>query len=243
MLRAVDLLALFDESHRSRTVRELIDESGLAKSTVVRLVATLEQRGLLWSRGDGRLVPGAGLLRWAGLAQHAWRLPPEAVDLLGEVSARSGGESSRIYVRQGLGRVCVAQHEGTQQLRHVVRIGEEMPLGAGASAHVLLIGSSDGFVHMVAKAFGRGADFGKVLAARVEAAREQGWAFSDGEREGGVAGVAAPVMGENGEVVAALALGGPSSRFTPDRVAAFAPVLTEAAGQLSALRFLDGGAG
>ncbi|MER6142407.1 helix-turn-helix domain-containing protein [Streptomyces sparsogenes] len=54
VLRALDLLALFDETHRSRTVRELIDESGLAKSTVVRLVATLEQRGLLWSRGDGR---------------------------------------------------------------------------------------------------------------------------------------------------------------------------------------------
>ncbi|MFJ4641503.1 helix-turn-helix domain-containing protein [Streptomyces hygroscopicus] len=48
MLRTPDLLALFDESHRSRTVRELIDAFdalGPAKSTVVRLVATLEQRG------------------------------------------------------------------------------------------------------------------------------------------------------------------------------------------------------
>ncbi|MFC9227145.1 helix-turn-helix domain-containing protein [Streptomyces hygroscopicus] len=45
MLRTPDLLALFDESHRSRTVRELTDASGPAKSTVVRLVATLEQRG------------------------------------------------------------------------------------------------------------------------------------------------------------------------------------------------------
>ncbi|GLV78300.1 hypothetical protein Shyhy02_63000 [Streptomyces hygroscopicus subsp. hygroscopicus] len=45
VLRTPDLLALFDESHRSRTVRELIDASGPAKSTVVRLVATLEQQG------------------------------------------------------------------------------------------------------------------------------------------------------------------------------------------------------
>ncbi|MFF7656741.1 IclR family transcriptional regulator [Streptomyces sp. NPDC007983] len=242
VLRALDLLALFDESHRSRTVRELIDASGLAKSTVVRLVATLEQRGLLWNRGDGRLVPGAGLLRWATLAQDAWRLPPEAVDCLREVSVRSGGESSRIYVRQGLGRVCVAQHEGTQPLRHVVRIGEEMPLGAGASGHVLLIGCPQEFVHAAAEASGRGAEFEQVLAARVRAAREQGWASSDGEREDGVAGVAAPIVGEDGQVVAALALGGPSNRFTSERVAAFVPVLTEAAGHLSTLRFLNGSA-
>ncbi|MGW0791192.1 IclR family transcriptional regulator [Streptomyces sp. NPDC002911] len=242
VLRALDLLALFDESHRSRTVRELVDASGLAKSTVVRLVATLEQRGLLWSRGDGRLVPGAGLLRWAALAQEAWRLPPEAVSCLREVSVRSGGESSRIYVRQGLGRVCVAQHEGTQQLRHVVRIGEELPLGAGASGHVLLAGCPQEFVHTVAEVSGRGAEFEQVLAARVGAARDQGWAFSDGEREAGVAGVAVPVVSDAGWVVAALALGGPSNRFTPERVAACVPVLTEAARQLAALRFLEGSA-
>ncbi|MFF0223375.1 IclR family transcriptional regulator [Streptomyces sp. NPDC004629] len=241
VLRALDLLALFDESHRSRTVRELIDESGLAKSTVVRLVATLEQRGLLWSRGDGRLAPGAGLLRWAALAQNTWRLPPEAVECLREVSVRSGGESSRIYVRQGLGRVCVAQHEGTQPLRHVVRIGEEMPLAAGAAGHVLLSGCPEEFVHTVAEAFGREADFEEALARRVRAAREQGWAHSDGEREDGVAGVAVPVAGEAGRVVAALALGGPSNRFAAQRAEAFVPVLVEAAGQLTALRFLEGG--
>ncbi|MFI2412166.1 IclR family transcriptional regulator [Streptomyces sp. NPDC018947] len=239
--RALDLPALFDESRRSRTVRELIDGSGLAKSTVVRLVATLEQRGLLWSRGDGRLAPGAGLPRWAALAQDAWRLPPEAVECLREVSERSGGESSRIYVRQGLGRVCVAQHEGTQPLRHVVRIGEEMPLAAGASGHVLLSGCPEEFVRTVAEAAGQDEGFVKVLVRRVRAARAQGWAVSDGEREDGVAGVAVPVLGREGRVVGALTLGGPSGRFTPERIEAFVPVLTEAAGQLAALRFLEGG--
>lgn len=242
VLRALDLLALFDETHRSRTVRELTDETGLAKSTVVRLVATLEQRGLLWNSGDGRLTPGAGLLRWATLAQDAWRLPPEAVDCLREVSERSDGESSRIYVRQGLTRVCVAQHEGSQPLRHVVRVGEELPLGTGASGHVLLIGCPEDLVRKAAEAARPGADFASVLADRVTKAREQGWAASDGEREAGVAGVAAPVLGGSGRVVAAVALGGPSSRFTAERVAGFVPVLTAAAERLSALRFLDSGA-
>jgi DNA-binding IclR family transcriptional regulator len=79
------------------------------------------------ARGDGRLTPGAGRLRWARLAREACQLPPEAAEALRELPVDSGGESSRIYVRQDTSRVCVAQPEGTQQLRHVVRIGEAIP--------------------------------------------------------------------------------------------------------------------
>ncbi|WP_406691251.1 IclR family transcriptional regulator [Saccharopolyspora sp. ID03-671] len=240
VLRALDLLALFDENHRSRTARELIDATGLPKSTVVRLVSTLEQRGLLWTRGDGRLAPGAGMLRWAQLAHDAWQLPPEAVECLRRLSTESGGESSRIYVRQGVNRLCVAQHEGTQQLRHVVRIGEAMPLWAGASGHALLIGAAPEAVRGVAAAAGRGTEFEAEFAERVRRAEERGWAVSHGEREDGVSAVAAPVTDSAGRVVAAVGLGGPTSRFTQDRVSEFLPVLVHAAEQLSKLNFIGG---
>ncbi|MDT9697955.1 IclR family transcriptional regulator [Streptomyces sp. P17] len=241
VLRALDLLMLFDDTHRSRSVRELIDATGLAKSTVVRLVATLEQRGLLWTRGDGRITPGPGLLRWARLAHAAWQLPPEALACLEQLSADSGGESARIYVRQGTSRVCIAQHEGTQQLRHVVRVGEEMPLWAGASGHVLLTGVSPQQVDRTAVASGLGAEFETVLAERVRTAAAQGWAVSHGERAAGVSAVAAPITDTDGQVVGALGLGGPTTRFTEERVAAFVAPLTEAAKRLSELRFIGGG--
>ena len=238
--RALDLLALFDDAHRSRSMRELITGTGLAKSTVVRLVATLEQRGLLWTRGDGRLTPGAGLLRWARLALDAWQLAPEAAECLRDLSEAVGGESSRIYIRQGTSRVCVAQHEGTQQLRHVVRIGEEMPLWAGASSHVLLAGCSAQEVHRTASAAGRGPDFESVLGERARRAAEQGWAVSHGEREEGVSAVAAPITDADGRIVAAVALGGPTTRFTRERIDAFLPALTKAGQQLSDLQFIGG---
>lgn len=240
VLRALDLLALFDERHRSRTVRELIDATCLPKSTVVRLVSTLEQRGLLWTRGDGRLAPGAGMLRWAQLAHDAWQLPPEAVECLRRLSDESGGESSRIYVRQGVSRLCIAQHEGTQQLRHVVRIGEAMPLWAGASGHVLLIGSAPEDLRGVAAAAGRGSEFEDVLAERVHRAEEQGWAVSHGEREDGVSALAAPVTDSGGRVVAAVGLGGPTSRFVQERLDEYLPVVVNAAQQLSKLDFVGG---
>lgn len=241
VVRALELLALFDESHRSRSVRELTDATGLPKSTVVRLVATLEQNGLVWTRTDGRLTPGAGLLRWAQLAHDAWQLPPEAVECLRELSSESGGESSRIYVRQGLARLCVAQHEGTQQLRHVVRIGEVMPLWAGASGHVLLAGCSPKELHRAAMAADLGPEFESTLVGRVDRAATQNWAVSHGEREDGVSAVAAPITGTADEIVAAVSLGGPTNRFTGENVRRFLPSLSRAAAQLSELRFIGGG--
>lgn len=98
--RAVELLALFEAEHPSRSVRELVDATGLPKTTVVRLVHTLEQCGLLWSRADGRLVPGTGLLRWAELAGRTWRLPEEGLRLLQGLSEASHGETVHLYVRQ-----------------------------------------------------------------------------------------------------------------------------------------------
>ncbi|GDY53132.1 hypothetical protein SVIO_037550 [Streptomyces violaceusniger] len=162
------------------------------------------------------------------------------MECLRVLSVRSGGESARIYIRQGGSRVCVAQHEGTQQLRHVVRIGEEMPLWAGASGHVLLIGGSARTLSRVAAAAGRGPDFASVLAERARLAAERGFAVSHGERADGVSAVAAPVTDAAGQVVAAVGLGGPTSRFTEERVESFCPALAEAAKRLSELGFLGG---
>ncbi|MGX1675970.1 IclR family transcriptional regulator [Streptomyces sp. NPDC055400] len=237
--RAVDLLALYDAEHPARTVRELVDETGLAKSTVVRLVHTLEQCGLLWSRGDGRTVPGPGLLRWAELASSTWQLPEPALALMKQLSEASGGEAVHLYVRQQGARVCIARHEGTRTLRHVVRVGEQMPLWSGAASHVLLSRAEHADVEAVAQAAPH-EDWPTLLWERAQRAAVSGWSASDGEREAGVSGVAAPVFDRSGRVAAALALGGPTTRFTEETVAAFAKLLVESATALTVLDCIGG---
>lgn len=233
--RALGLLALFDESHRTLSVRELIDGTGLPKSTVVRLVATLEQQGLLWTARAHRISPGAGLLRWAQLARDSWQLPAEAVARLRDLSVRANGESARIYLRHGTTRVCIGQHEGTQPLRHVVRLGEQFPIWTGASGHVLLTDYSEQEFARVLAAAGGSDGLEHGLRAHVETARQRGWSSSHGEREFGVSGVAAPIRNEQGTVVAAVALGGPTSRFTDGYIEQLVPSLQEAATYLSAV--------
>ncbi|MGW3964772.1 IclR family transcriptional regulator [Amycolatopsis sp. NPDC005003] len=136
VLRAFDLLALFTEHRRTWAVKDLTAASGLAKTTVLRLVATCEQRGLLWTRPDGRITVGPGMLRWAQLANTAWQLPEPVREVLREL-ARDCGETVHLYVRSTAVLVCVAQQEGSRAIRHVGRVGDELPLRCGAAGQVL----------------------------------------------------------------------------------------------------------
>lgn len=145
VLRAFDLLALFTEHRRTWAVKDLTAASGLAKTTVLRLIATCERRGLLWTRPDGLITVGPGLLRWAQLAGTAWQLPEPVRQVLREL-ARDCGETVNLYVRSTTTLVCVAQQEGTRAIRHVGRVGDELPLGCGAAGQVLAGAAGDAAV-------------------------------------------------------------------------------------------------
>jgi len=86
----------------------------------------------------------------------------------------------------------------------------------------------------VLRASGKEEDFSAGLAVELGQIREQGYAVSRDERERGASSVAAPILDRRGGVTAALSVSGPTSRFTDDRVADFAAVLTEAVQQMAA---------
>lgn len=127
--RALDILGLLTEDQPTVTLREIVDATGLAKTTVVRMVQTLEQCGLLWDTPAG-YTAGPGLWRWAHLAQTSWELPRETRKLMRDL-AEEQQETVNLFMLRGLSRVCVAQQESPQPLRHVVRVGDELPCGRG----------------------------------------------------------------------------------------------------------------
>jgi len=208
VLRTFDLLALFTEHRRTWAVKDLTTASGLAKTTVLRLIATCEQRGLLWTRPDGRITVGPGMLRWAQLANTAWQLPEPVRQVLREL-ARDCGETVNLYVRGATVLVCVAQQEGPQAIRHVGRVGDELPLECGAA--------------------------GRVLAGPAES--PDGATVSHGEPEVGASSVAAPVHDGERRVLAALAVTGPTSRFGGAEVARMTEAVTGAALRISRIGF------
>jgi len=130
-------------------------------------------------------------------------------------------------------RVCIAQQEGPQPLRHVVHVGDELPLWAGATAKVLLRDAGEALLERVARSSPYGPNHVKRLREWIDEAAVAGFAVSHGEREEGLSAVAAPILGRSGGVVAALSLSGPTLRFTDARVAEFAGEVRRMAQQVS----------
>ena len=116
------------------------------------------------------------------------------------------GESVQIYRREGTVRVCVASMEPPTGLRDTVLVGARLPMTAGSGAKVLLAWADSQTQRTVLP----DAEFSERILLEV---RRRGWAQSAGEREPGVASVAAPVRDSNDTVVAAISVSGPIDRI------------------------------
>lgn len=224
--RAVHLLGHFDLAHPRRHIRDLARLTGLPRTTVLRLLATLEGDALVHQVGEGVYQLGAGALRWVETVQQAWRLSEEALEVLSELRDETG-ESANLYVRQSKRRVSIGQAEGSWTVRSVVQLGAPLPIHQGASGLVLLAGLSNwrGCVPPELRD-------DQSLLGRIATVRETGYAVSHGERESGASAVAAPVTRDE-SLVAALSLSGPTSRFTARMVPHYLDLVRTSAERLS----------
>jgi DNA-binding IclR family transcriptional regulator len=230
IVRAVDILGCFDARHPTRTLREIVDAAGLPKTTVVRLLATLQSQGLVLTMGDATYAPGAALLRWTRLAQTAWEVNPATRAILRELVDQCG-ETVNIYIRQDTERICIAQEEGTATVRSVVNLGASLPLSRGASGKVLLTGAP---APVLERACALETDLSAAALRRdVKAAADLGYAVTHQERELGASAVAAPIHGSGSRTVAALSIGGPTNRFTDLRVTEYVHLVTNAARRIT----------
>lgn len=234
--RALDIMALFtDGANQSRSISEIVDATGLAKTTVIRLLATLESYGLLAATSRG-YVPGPGLWRWGFTIHQAWELPEPARRLMRELVGEKE-ETVNLYIRRGDTRICVAQEESPLPLRHVVRLGDQLPLSRGASSKALLSATEDDAIRQLFVDEDVDDATREEFLAETRQCAVDGFAQSHGERETGLSAVAVPVVTNAGTVTAALSFSGPTARFPQERVAPLAHRLTEAAAVFATLGF------
>lgn len=226
--RSFDLLALFDQRHPTLPLRDIVELSGLPKTTVVRLLAVLRERGIVSENEAGVYTVGATLLSWVRTAESLWQVNASTRTVMDEL-VREFGETVTVYVRQGQHRTPIALSEGTHTVRNAVALGSLLPLHLGAASLVLL-GGAPGVVQGVVD--DDPSIDAESLRRRLEQVVEAGYAESDGEREVGAAAIAAPVRGRTERVVAALSISGPSSRFDRTRRAEARDALLRAVARL-----------
>jgi DNA-binding IclR family transcriptional regulator len=236
--RAVTVLEILARDGEAG-VSDLAGELGVHKSTAFRLVAALENRGLVTQNADrGKYRLGAGILR---LAATTARL--EIVQLSRPVCerlAKEVGETVNITVLSGREALYLDQAAGPSALQLHNWIGRRMPVHATSNGKVLLAWLPEEQLgeHLV-----------PPLAALTEHTivdpdrftdeladvRERGYATAVDELEIGLTALAAPVRDIAGEVAASVSASGPSFRLTPDRMPAVADAVRRAAAEISFL--------
>lgn len=233
--RAAALVATVVHADQPLTFAELQEASGLAKSTTSRMLAALERGELLERDRDGSYV--AGSLFWLYAARHdPWeelvRLARPAMERIGEET----GETVHLSVTRGEKVVQVAQVDsryllGTRDWTEIEVPAHTSALGKVFYAWGALPVPDDGPLEALTPETITDPEALRRDGART---RKRGWAVTEGELELGLTGVAVPVIGPRGDVVAALGVSGPTPRLE-DRLDQLGTHLSSHAAQLSTL--------
>ena len=213
--RAIDLLEAFERAGPNLTLAELARHTGLVKSTVLRLAASLVRRGLLCREAGGSFRLGPALVRLGVRYQDAFELGDHVRPAL-EALSEATGESASFYVREGDRRVCLYRvHALRHHLLHFVQVGTQFPYATGASGRVIRA-------------------FTDTDAPDPDGVRETLGAASTSDRTiSDTAAVAAAVLGAGGAFAGAVSLAGPATRFGVDALPPLRLAVLQAAMQVA----------
>ncbi|MEU7828107.1 IclR family transcriptional regulator [Nonomuraea sp. NPDC049129] len=228
--RAIAILEILAREGATR-VTDLAVQLDVHKSTAFRLLAALEQGGLVEQSGDrGRYRLGFGVVRLAGAATAQLDISKESRPVCLRL-AEAVGETVNIAVPQDGDAVNISQVRGPAAISGHNWVGQRTPSHATSSGKVLL---AFGALRLPAEP-ARYTPSTLTEAGRLGLAeiRERGWATTVEELEVGLNAVAAPIRGSDGSVVAAVSVSGPSYRLTPERLPEVGALLAEGAREIS----------
>ncbi len=191
--RAFAILFAFRPDDKGLSLAELAGRTGLYKSTILRLIASLMHHGMLLRSDDGRYYVGPATLRLGALYQRSLQLADVVLPLMRRLRDESG-ESVSFYVRQKNLRVCLHRVDSTHAIRDHVREGDVLPLDRGSGGRVLTA-------------------FSGTRGELYERIRRDGYYMSSGERDTETAGISVPVFSAAQPLAGAFTLAGPRSRF------------------------------
>jgi IclR family transcriptional regulator, acetate operon repressor len=231
--RASMLLVTILQSETPLTFTDLHRDSGLAKSTVSRLLSSLESNGLVSRDDDGTLHPGAVLTRFARSSRPHDDLVALAEPHLAALSSATG-ETVNLAVVAGHEVEQIAQVDSTYLMGNVNWVGLRVPLHCSALGKVFLAEGAPLPEGRLERRTPRTISSRVRLESELAEVRTRGWAVADSELEPGLVALAAPVRGADGACIAALSVSGPSVRLTRDRFPDLASLLVREAAALSA---------
>ncbi|CAG9259694.1 IclR family transcriptional regulator [Paraburkholderia unamae] len=211
--RALAIVAAVEGAAAPVSLSELSRLTGLYKSTILRLVASLEKGALVVQRPDLKYELGPLAFRLGRAYDASHPLRERVLETLDRLVGQ-GTESASFHVRYDEEqRLCLFRVDSRHSTLDNVNAGDLLPLGRGAPAKVINY------------------YFGRACASLP---KDTPLVFTSfGERNPSCAAVSCPVFGSGDQFVGALSLSGPLERYSEEAIAHMTPLLLAAGRALS----------
>jgi len=235
--RAISILQVL--ARRGPTaVTELAGELDIHKSTVFRLLATLESRGLVDQVGTrGRYQLGYGIVQLAAGATGKLDLSVASRRVCEEL-ANEVGESAELAIVDDGAVLTIDQVLGPAVMTTINWVGRRTALHATSAGKVFLANMppdelADRLKGPLERFTTNTITVRRHLLEQLEVVREQGYGFTLEEYEIGLAAIAAPIRDLDGHIVATVSTSGPTFRINPDTIPSLAEQVVGAATEIS----------
>lgn len=208
--RALAIVQAISSQPEPWSLARLSAATDLYKSTILRLLGSLENARYVTRLNDGNYTLGPAMFR-LGLAYEQAHPLREIVFPVLESLVKNGTESASLHIRHNAtSRMCIVRVNSNHSTLDRIQAGDILPLDRGAAGRLLAAFDGD-----------ENPATGQL--------RESCFALSVGERDPACAGVACPVFGPEGAIKGVLSLSGPRERFTPEAIARMHKLLLAAA--------------
>lgn len=240
LVKALRLLQLFAKNRGGLSVNEMVTALGYHRSSIQRILSTLEAEGFL-ERTDPpksvyRLGPEMFLLeRTAVRGMNLERIGRPYLEHLVNLTQ----ETAHLYVVENFKACCIASVETTRSVRLTTSAGQNVPLHCTGVGKALLSGMNDTEVNEVISNQGLPRFTDNTICERdrlmdeLNRIRREGIVYDNEEFEIGVRCLAAPIYNGDDQVVTAISVAGPIYRVTPEVAPRFAVIVKDAAWKFS----------
>lgn len=236
--RALRLLKIFSDEKPEYGLSELSRVARLSKSTAYRILSALEAEGLVaFSRETEKYRLGPEVIALGGRAMRQNSLRTAALPVL-QGLAEETGETAGLEVMIDGEMTILEEIPGHHLLGPSQSIGTRWPVHATSTGKAMLAHLPEDERRRVLdtplKPFtSKTITDWDELAKTLDSAQRAGYATAVEELEVGFVAVGAPVLNPLGRPVAAISVGGPIQRFSPDRVGHLGPMVRSAGQRIS----------
>lgn len=212
--RAMSVLNAFSSAKPTMSLADLAEETGLHKSTILRLTNSMTIYGFIQRDDAGQFSLGPSVWRLGLIFRRDFKRREHVGPAL-RILADATGETASFYVRVGDERLCLYRENSPNLIRFHVEEGMRLKLSTGASGLVLRHFSGD--------------DVGDLSVFN-----EHGSTSTVGETNPNISSISTPVFSGDGKLMGALTVSGLAHRFDQTARSNALPLLESLARSLAA---------